>query len=122
VLNKIEVYNKHMIILFIIGLILGAVTIIFALQNIEVITVTFFSWQLTGSLALILSLAVIAGIIITLLLLLPGSIENYFKYRNLKKENQKLEEELRKQKELTVFAKKVIPTEEDISKIEQGNI
>ena len=32
-----------------------------------------------------------------------------------------LEEELRKQKELTVFAKKVLPTEEEISGIEQGN-
>ena len=110
-----------MIILFIIGLLLGAVAVIFALQNIEIITVSFFSWHLTGSLALILFLTIITGIIITVLLILPESINNYFKYRSLVKDNQKLEEELRKQKELTVFAKKVLPTEEIITKIEQGN-
>jgi uncharacterized integral membrane protein len=110
-----------MIILFIVGLLLGAVAVIFTLQNIAVITVTFFSWHLTGSLALILFLTLIAGILITILLILPESINNYFRYKNLKKENERLEEELRKQKELTVFAKKVPPTEEIITKIEQGN-
>jgi lipopolysaccharide assembly protein A len=109
-----------MIILFIVGLLLGAVAVIFALQNITVITVTFFSWQLTGSLALILSLAIGAGVLITAFLILPESIKNYFRYKNLKKDNERLEEELRKQKELTVFAKHTPPTEEEISKIEHG--
>ena len=107
-----------MIILFIVGLLLGAVSVIFALQNIAVVTVYFFSWQLTGSLALILILAIASGILIVAFLLLPESINNYFKYKNLKKENSDLAEELRKQKELTVFAKKTPPTEEEISKIE----
>lgn len=109
-----------MIILFIVGLLLGAVAVVFALQNIDIITVTFFSWHLTGSLALILSLAIGTGVLITILLVLPESIKNYFKYRNLQKEYQRLEEELRKQKELTTFAKKVPPTDEEIRKIEQG--
>lgn len=111
-----------MIILFIIGLLLGAVSVIFALQNITVITVTFFSWQLTGSLALILMLAIGAGVLIATFLLLPEIMKNYFRYKNLKKENEKLAEELRKQKELTVFAKNTPPTEEEISKIEHGAV
>ncbi|MDO8572765.1 MAG: LapA family protein [bacterium] len=111
-----------MTILFIVGLLLGAVAVIFSLQNIAVITVTFFSWHLTGSLALILSLAISTGVLITVLLILPESIKNYFRYKNLKKENIKLEEDLRKQKELTVFAKNIPPTEEAILKIEQGAI
>jgi uncharacterized integral membrane protein len=111
-----------MIILFIIGLLLGGISVIFALQNIAVITVTFFSWQLSGSLALILLLAMTSGVLITLLILLPEFIRNYFKYKNLKQENERLEEELRKQKELTVFAKHTPPTEAEISKIEDGVI
>lgn len=109
-----------MIILFIVGLLLGAVSVIFTLQNVETATVTFFSWSFTGSLALILSLAIFTGVLVAALLVLPESFKNYFRYRNLKKENARLEEELRKQKELTTFAKSVPPTAEEISKIEQG--
>jgi len=110
-----------MIILFIAGLILGGIAVVFVLQNIEIITVTFFTWHLTGSLALVLFFTLIVGILVAILLILPESINNYFKYKSLKKENEKLEVELRKQKELTVFAKEVIPTPETLSQIEQGN-
>jgi uncharacterized integral membrane protein len=113
-------YNVQMIILFILGLILGGVAVIFTLQNVDVITVSFFSWNLTGSLALILALAISTGVLITILLILPESIKNYFTNRSLKKEIKRLEEELRKQKELTVFAKQTPPTPEIISKIERG--
>src|SRR3989344_3799018 len=109
-----------MIILFIIGLLVGAVSVIFALQNVAVVTVTFFSYQVTGSLALILSLAIAAGALVVILILLPELIKNYFQYKGMKKENEKLAEELRKQKELAVFAKQVPATEEIISKIEDG--
>jgi uncharacterized integral membrane protein len=108
-----------MLILFILGLILGGVAVIFALQNTAVITVSFFSYQLTGSLALILSLAILTGILITLLIILPESINNYFRNKRLRKEIKRLAEELRKQKELTVFAKETPATEEDIEHIER---
>jgi uncharacterized integral membrane protein len=107
-----------MLLPLIFGVLLGAVTVIFALQNIDVITVSFFTWQLTGSLALILMTAVAAGAVIALLLVLPESVKNYFKYKKLVRENAALAEELRKQKELTVFAKNTpytpaeMPTEE----------
>lgn len=111
-----------MTILFILGLFLGAVAVMFALQNIEVITVTFFSWHITGSLALILSLAMGIGVFVAVLLILPESIKNYFRYKSLLRANKSLEEELRKQKELTVFAKQTPPTEEIIAKIENGAV
>ena len=116
------VYNSGMIILFILGLLLGAFAVVFALQNTAVITVTFFSWHLTGSLSLILSLALICGLMIAALLVLPESISNYFKYKKLKRENRKLADELEKQKELTHFAKTTSPTRDDIAKIEDGVI
>lgn len=111
-----------MIIFFILGLLLGGISVIFALQNELIVTVAFFQWQLTGPLSVILISAIISGIVITLLILLPESVSNYFKYRSLKKEIEKLHEELRKQKELTVFAKNSPPTEENIVKIEHGAI
>jgi len=109
-----------MIILFIFGLLLGALTVIFALQNIDIITVTFFSWHMTGSLALILLLTIGAGVLVTAMLLLPESIKNYFKVKKLEKQNKNLEEELRKQKELTIFAKITPIDQEAISSIEHG--
>ncbi len=42
-----------MLIFLIIGLLLGGAAVIFALQNITAVTVTFFSWQFEGSLAMI---------------------------------------------------------------------
>lgn len=111
-----------MIILFILGLVLGGVAVVFALENVTAITVTFFHYQITGSLALILMLAILAGVIVTLLLLLPESISNYFKYKALTKEIEKLQEELRKQKTLTAFAKTTPPTPEAIDQIDRGTI
>lgn len=111
-----------MILSLILGTILGGLSVVFALQNIAVIQVKFFSWQLEGSLAIILLLTLVMGVLITLIFLLPESIRNYFKYKKLLKENLRLEEELRKQKELTVFAKTVPPTPSTIEKIEDGAI
>lgn len=108
--------------LFILGILLGVLAVIFTLQNVTAITVTFFAWHLTGSLAVILMLAILSGILITLLMILPQSIGNFFKYRRYEKEIRRLEEELRHQKELVVFAKKTPPTPDDIARIEHGAI
>lgn len=82
-----------MIFLFI-GLILGAVAVIFALQNLEVITVTFLAWQLDGSLAVILILAVTTGVLIGVLVSLPGAIRSSFQISSLRKQNIGLKEQL----------------------------
>ncbi len=111
-----------MIILFILGLVVGAVAVIFTLQNTEIITVVFFGYKFTGSLSTVVTLSILSGILISLLMVFPESLKNYFRYNKLKKTNRKLEEELKKQKELTVFAKEVPPTPQDIKKIEDGVI
>jgi uncharacterized integral membrane protein len=89
-----------MIIFFLLGLLLGAIAVTFALQNIAIITVTLFVWHMTGSLALVLAVAMIIGVIITLLFILPESIQSYFRYRSLKKQYDKLKGELDNQKKL----------------------
>jgi uncharacterized integral membrane protein len=111
-----------MFILFIIGLILGSVTVIFALQNVTVITVTFFAWQLQGSLALILIMTLLVGMLAAILIVLPEIISKFFTVRKLKKDVAHLEDELKKQKEQTIFAKKTPATPEELSQIEKGAI
>jgi putative membrane protein len=111
-----------MIIFFILGLLLGGVAVIFALQNIGMVSIVFLGWQLEGSLAVVLSLSVLLGIVIALLLTLPELMSNYFQNRSLLNRNRELEEDLRKQKELTHFAKTNPPTPEAITHIEQGAI
>ncbi|MEK7641803.1 MAG: lipopolysaccharide assembly protein LapA domain-containing protein [Patescibacteria group bacterium] len=93
-----------MFILFILGLGIGAITIIFALQNITPITVTFLAWQIDASLSLVLVLAALAGAIVASLLTIPGTIRNYFEFAGLKKRNRDLEVEVDKQKEARIHA------------------
>lgn len=83
-----------MLFFLILGVALGAVSIIFILQNVEPVTVAFFSYQLTGSMALILFLALFSGIVITVLMLLPGFISDEFRVSRLKRLNKDLEDEL----------------------------
>ena len=100
-----------MIFSLLFGILLGAFTVVFALQNTNSVSVKFFAWQLDGSLALILMASVLMGGVIALLLILPESIVNYFKYKRLIKENASLTDELQKQKELTLLAQENRVTE-----------
>jgi len=86
------------------GLFLGAVSVMFALQNIFPVTVTFLAWDMTASLALIVSIAVLVGFVVAILFTLPESIKNYFAISKLQKENRKLEDKLEAttQKEVAV--------------------
>ncbi len=111
-----------MIFSLILGIALGAAVVIFVLQNTAIVSVSFFSWHFEGSLALVLLMTVLMGVLITLLLVLPETIGNYFRYRRLEKANLKLEEDLRKQRELTVFAKQTPPAPGELAHIDQGAI
>ncbi len=61
-------------VFIIVALVIAVVAVIFALQNIAAVTVTFFFWSFHGSLALVLLLSVAAGVLISLLAGLPGLI------------------------------------------------
>lgn len=83
-----------MLISLIFGLIIGAVSVIFALQNIFLVTVTFMAWELTTPLALIVAFAILAGLLIAIVFAIPEFIKNTFVVSDLKKENKKLSDEL----------------------------
>lgn len=78
----------------ILGIVLGAVSVVFVLQNTMPVAVSFFEWQVNGSLALILLLAIICGIVMTLLVLLPGVIRGDFHLSSLKRRQKELENDL----------------------------
>lgn len=83
-----------MIFFLLLGAVIGGLSVIFVLQNIVPITVTFLTWQIEGSLAVILFLAMIVGAIMTLLVLLPGLIRDEYRYSQLRKQKQEVEDEL----------------------------
>lgn len=85
-----------MVIFLVLGVVLGIVSVVFVLQNITPVTVSFLAWQMDGSLAVILFLAVLSGVFTTLLLLLPSFIRDEWHYSKLKKHAKNLEDELAK--------------------------
>ena len=78
------------------GLILGAASVVFALQNVFPVTVTFLSWEVTTSLAVIIMLAIFVGFVVSSLLSIPSVIKNIFIVSKLKKDNKNLTEDLQK--------------------------
>ncbi|KKW13656.1 MAG: hypothetical protein UY54_C0030G0007 [Parcubacteria group bacterium GW2011_GWA2_50_10b] len=97
-----------MLIFLIIGLLLGGVSVAFALQNIEVVTVTFLAWQFEGSLAFVILLSLVVGMLVSTLLSLPATIKKSFQISTLKKHNESLKGALNnKESELRVERSKL---------------
>jgi uncharacterized integral membrane protein len=83
-----------MIIFLLIGLFFGGLVVTFAFQNVTTITVSFLTWDITGSLAVILLIAVASGALISLLISLPNTIRDNFKISKLQHQNNILKEKL----------------------------
>lgn len=93
-----------MIISLILGILLGALSVIFALQNVAIVTVTFLAWQVSAPLALVLLGSMLSGVVITLLVSLPSLIRDDMYVSVLRGEKRKLEAELADvRKRLAVF-------------------
>ncbi len=83
----------------ILGLILGAGFVVFALQNTQTVMVTFLGWGFEGSVAVIVIAALLAGIVISLLMAIPGVIRNMISESSLRGHNDALRRELDDHKE-----------------------
>ena len=84
------------LITLLIGIILGGLSILFVLQNVAIVTVTFFSWQITASLAIVLFMAIISGILLTLIALLPSLIRDEMYTSVIKRQKRELEAQLQR--------------------------
>ncbi len=81
--------------LLILALIVAVAAVVFALQNTNPVTVSFFIWQFKDQpLALILLIALAAGVIIGLLTILPGVIRNKWHAVGQRKKIEGLEKRL----------------------------
>ena len=87
-----------MLFSFVIGIVLGAIAVIFAFQNVAVVTVSFFAWQLTGSLAIVILGTLLCGIVLTLLFLLPSVIRDEMYMSAIKRQKREAEDELARYK------------------------
>ena len=76
------------------GILLGGIAVIFTLQNVAVVTVVFLGWEFTSSLAVILLLTLLAGIVTALLILVPSLIRDLLYTASLKHQKKALEDEL----------------------------
>ena len=82
-----------MLFFLILGLALGAITVVFALQNISIVNVVFFNWHLHGSLSLVLLLAAASGVLVCVLLSIPEVIKTHIEFSLLRKHIKKLEDD-----------------------------
>ncbi len=83
-----------MFIFLILGLLLGGSVVIFVAQNTDAANVVFLAWHFQGSLALVIILSVAAGMAISALLYVPSTIARMLLISALKKDAQKLKDEL----------------------------
>ena len=96
------------ILTLILALIFAILAIIFAQQNPMIVTVSFYSYSVDGSLALFILFAVIIGIIISTLLMTPGAVKRGFELRNHRKKIGGLEKTLEEQGEKIAKAERII--------------
>ena len=96
-----------MFIFLILGAIIGSFSVVFVLQNTTPISVMFLSWQIEGSLAAMLMLTFLGGVLTTVLFLVPGFISDWMKTAQLHRRIKDLEKEAAdaKEREVTALAK-----------------
>lgn len=96
-------------VLLVLALIIAILAVIFALQNTTLVAVTFLAWQFEQSLALVLLLAVAAGVLVGLFTLFPSNIRQRFQLSALRKKVEGVEKsllELRAKEEERLIAEK----------------
>ncbi|MGH2619741.1 MAG: LapA family protein [Anaerolineales bacterium] len=76
------------------ALILALLVTIFAVQNNADTSVKFLAWSVRGSAALVLMITLSVGIVVGLLLMIPGSVRNRLKVAELNRQLKALEHDL----------------------------
>jgi uncharacterized integral membrane protein len=80
-------------IFFAVALILALLVTVFAVQNNQPITISFLFWSIEGSLALVLMITLVFGIVIGVLLMAPGSVRTRLQIGGLQRSVRSLEQE-----------------------------
>ncbi len=80
-------------IFFVVALVLALLVTVFAVQNNQPITISFLFWSIEGSLALVLMVTLVLGIVIGVLLMAPGSVRSRLQVGGLQRSVRSLEQE-----------------------------
>jgi putative membrane protein len=88
-------------IYLILALVLAIIVTIFAVQNIDPVNVSFLTFELNGSLALVLLITLTVGIIIGILVSAPSSLRRRMEISGLRKNMRKMEKDLTAVREST---------------------
>lgn len=95
-------------VLIIISIVIAIIAVIFALQNMAAVTVSFLFWNIHGSLALVLLITLGVGVLISILASLPGLVRGKWATSGQKKKLAALEVERNKYKQLAETAEKEV--------------
>jgi uncharacterized integral membrane protein len=74
------VTEKKMFLLLLVVVII-TIVVIFSIQNAVPVVITFFFWKFEASLAIVVFLSVVAGVLIAWIIAYLGSIRKYFRKR-----------------------------------------
>jgi uncharacterized integral membrane protein len=91
-------------IYLILALILAIIVTIFAVQNNAPVEVSFLTFELDGSLALVLMITLSLGIIIGILVSAPSSLRRRMEIGGLKKNIRQMEKDLAQAREATILS------------------
>lgn len=94
----------------IIALVIAVLAVVFALQNSMLVTISFFSWTITGSLSLVLLATLAIGVLIGLLVLSPALLKKTFKSSSQRKRIDALEHEVSQHNAKVAELQKPVPT------------
>lgn len=81
-------------ILIAVAVVLSLLVTIFAVQNNQPTTVKFLFWSVDGSSALVLMVTLIAGVVVGVLLMIPGSVRNRLRVAELNRNLRGMKEQL----------------------------
>ncbi len=96
-----------------IALLIAILAVIFALQNLAVVTVSFLFWSIQGSQALVLLVTLAAGVLISLLASLPGLVRGKWSTASQRKKLAALEAERNN------FRQRAATAEKDVKDLEE---
>jgi lipopolysaccharide assembly protein A len=80
-------------IFILLAILIAILAVVFALQNLAVVTVSFLFWSIQGSQALVLLVTLAAGVLISLLASLPGLVRGKWSNAGQRKKLAALEAE-----------------------------
>jgi uncharacterized integral membrane protein len=81
-------------IFLVLALIIALVAVVFTIQNTALVTVTFLVWDLEHSLAFVVLLAILAGVLISQFVAMPGKLKRKLEITNQLKKIKDMETEL----------------------------